>query len=106
MALEWIIVGILMLLGFVLFKIDHNIHLIKSVVIILIGILFYFSMVGIFSSDQIDLTSPRGIVQATYIYFGWIGETTGKLWDIGTETSRLVGNAIKINNSNEYQSRR
>ncbi|MCK5449641.1 hypothetical protein KAI32_02150 [Candidatus Pacearchaeota archaeon] len=106
MALQWIIIGILVLLGFLIFKMDHHIQLIKSIIIVLIGLLFYLSMVGILSSDQVDLTSPQGIVQATYLYFGWIGETTSKLWDIGTETTNLVGNAIKVNNSYEDKLKR
>ncbi|MEA3248461.1 MAG: hypothetical protein U9Q73_02025 [Nanoarchaeota archaeon] len=101
MVIQWIILGIFAIIIFVLLKMDHHIRIVKLVIIAIIGILIYFSMMGIFSSEQVDLTSPRGIVQATYLYFGWIGETTGKLWDIGTDTASLVGNAIRVNNSSE-----
>ena len=104
--IQWIILGIFVLLGLVLLKMEHHLKLIKVIIITLVGLLIYISMMGIFSSGQVDITSPRGIVQATYIYFGWIGETTGKLWDIGKDTTSLIGNAIKVNNSDEDKSRR
>ena len=61
----------------------------------------YFSMMGIFSSEKVDLTSPRGVVNAVYVYFGWMGQTVTSLWDIGADTVRTVGNSIKINDPGE-----
>ena len=101
MVIQWIILGVFVLALLAILKMDHHLRIIKIAFIAILGLLIYFSMMGIFSSEKVDMTSPRGIIQATYIYFGWIGETTGKLWDIGTDTANLVGNAIKINNSNE-----
>ncbi|MCK5321611.1 hypothetical protein KAJ38_03460 [Candidatus Pacearchaeota archaeon] len=106
MVIQWIILGIFALVLFALLKMEHHVRIVKIAIMALIGFLIYFSMMGIFSSEQVDITSPRGIVQATYIYFGWIGETTGKLFDIGKDTVSLVGNAIKLNNSEEDKSRR
>ncbi|MCK5342294.1 MAG: hypothetical protein KAR20_02755 [Candidatus Heimdallarchaeota archaeon] len=106
MVIQWIILGVFALVLFALLKMDHHVRVVKIAAIAIIGILIYFSMMGIFSSEQVDVTSPRGIVQATYLYFGWIGETTGKLFDIGKDTVNLVGNAIKINNSDEDKLKR
>jgi len=106
MIIQWIILGIFAIIILAFLKMDHHLRVAKLVILAMIGILIYFSVMGVFSSEQIDLASPRGIVQATYIYFGWIGETTGKLWDIGTDTVSLVGNAIKVSNSSEDKLKR
>ena len=101
MIVGWIIIGVFVLVGLWLLKMDHHTKKIKIGLIVLIALVVYFSMVGILSSEKVDLTSPRGVVNAVYVYFGWIGQTAGNLWDIGVDTTHLVGNAIKINNSEE-----
>jgi len=106
MIIQWIVIGVFILLGLWFIKMEHHTKKIKILVLILIGALIYFSMIGIFSSEKVNLTSPRGVVNAVYVYFGWIGQTTGKLWDIGSDTVGMVGNAIKINNSSEEPRRR
>ena len=99
MIINWIIIGVFVFIGLIFIKVDHHARKIKILVIIAIGFIIYFSLAGIFSSEQVDITSPKGIVNAVYIYFGWIGQTTLNLWNIGTDTINLVGNAVKINNS-------
>ena len=99
MVIGWIIIAAFVLIGFWFIKAEHHTRKVKIVVIVLIGLLLYFSMMSIFTSEEVSLTSPRGVVNAVYVYFGWIGQTTSALWDIGTDTVHLVGNAIKINNT-------
>lgn len=106
MLIQWIIVGVFILIGLIFLKMEHHTRKIKIIIIILIGGLIYFSMMGVFTSEQIDITSPRGIVNAVYVYFGWIGQTTSSLWDIGTGTAHLVGNAIKIDSEEDEDKRR
>lgn len=101
MIIQWIIIGVLVLLGIWFLKMEHHARKVKIVVLVVIIALIYFSMVGIFSSEKVDLTSPRGIINSVYVYFGWIGQTSSALFDIGADTVNLVGNAIKINNSDE-----
>ncbi|MBU2577085.1 MAG: hypothetical protein KKF50_05185 [Nanoarchaeota archaeon] len=101
MVIQWIVLGVLIILGLWYLKMEHHTRRVKIIVIVIIGILIYFSMVGIFSSEKVNLTSPRGVVNGVYVYFGWIGQTASNLWDVGTDTVRTVGNAIKINNNSE-----
>ena len=75
--------------------------LISVVIMVIIGAMIYFSMMSIFTSEQVDITSPRGIVNGVYVYFGWIGQTASSLWDIGADTAHLVGNAIKVDNNED-----
>ena len=106
MIVQWVIVAIFVVVGLWYLKMEHHSRKMKIVVIVLIGALIYFSMMNIFTSEQVDLTSPRGVVNAVYIYFGWIGQTASNLWDIGADTVSLVGNAVKVNNSDTDQPRR
>jgi len=99
--IQWIIIGVFILIGFWYLKMEHQTRRVKIVVLIIIIALLYFSMMGIFSSEKVNLTSPRGIVNGIYVYFGWIGQTMSNLWDIGVDTVRTVGNAIKISNNSE-----
>lgn len=101
MVIQWIIIALFVFIGLFALKMEHSTKRYKVIVIVVIGFLLYFSMMSLFSSQEVDLSNPRGIVNAVYIYFGWVGQTAGNLWDVGTETVSMVGNAVKTNNSDE-----
>ena len=99
MLIQWIIIALLLLIGFWYIKVEHHTHKIKITILIILVAIIYFSMVGVFSSTKVDLTSPSGVVNAVYVYFGWMGQTITNLWEVGTDTTRTVGNAIRLNGS-------
>ncbi len=105
MILHWVIIVILIVFALVFLKFDHHARKIKLIVLILIAFLLYISISGVFSTKDVDLGSPRGVVNAVYVYFGWLGQTIGNLWDIGVNTARTVGNAIKINSTEQNPQR-
>jgi len=72
---------------------------VKMFILLIIGALIYFSIVSVFSSPQVDLTSPKGIIGGAYFYVGWIGQAAASLWDVGVDTTHMVGNAIKVNST-------
>jgi hypothetical protein len=74
---------------------------VKLTVILLVLVLIYFSVVTVFNSDKVDLNSPGGVINAVYIYFGWVGETGAKLFGIGKDTFNAVGNVIKGNQTED-----
>ena len=75
---------------------EHHARKLKVVAAILIILLLYFSVSGVLNSNQVDITSPSGIVNAVYLYVGWIGHTAVNLWNVGVETVNMVGNAVKV----------
>ena len=105
MIVQWVAIAVLIVLGFTYLKLEHHGQKIKIAVILIIGAVLYFSIIGHFNTQEIDITSPRGIVNSVYLYFGWIGSTASSLWDIGADTTHMVGNAIKINNTEEEPKR-
>ena len=105
MIIQWIAVGIIVIVGILVLQLEHHTRKYKIVAILIIGALLYFSILAIFSSEQIDFTSPKSIVSGVYLYVGWIGSTATSLWDIGVETTHMVGNAIKVNSTAEDDSK-
>lgn len=99
--MQFAIIGVLIIIVLAFLKFEHHGRKIKVILGIILIAILYLSLAGIFNSGQVDVTSPKGIVQAAYLYVGWLGETATSLWDIGKETVGMVGNAIKINNTQE-----
>ncbi len=103
MIIGWMTVIILGLIILMIIEMEHRARKVKIIAMILVGLLLYFSISGLFASSKVDLKSPRGIIDGVYLYVGWIGHTTSSLWDIGTNTVSLVGNAIKMNNTEQVK---
>ena len=99
MILQAIIITIFIVIGLIILRAEHQTRKVKIMILVIIGFLLYFSIAILFTSEQVDITSPRGVARATYLYFGWIGRSISNLWDIGVDTAHLVGNAVKLNNT-------
>jgi hypothetical protein len=97
----WVLIVLGLIVALWYLKIEHNAHKVKIVIIIIIIIVLYFSIVRVFSSDEVDLSSPKGIINGLYVYVGWIGRTLGNLWDVGADTTGRVVEAVKINSTKE-----
>lgn len=106
MIIEWVVIAIFVFIGLFYLKMEHHTHKIKILVILVIGFIIYFSIVNHFNSDEVDITSPSGIVNGLYLYVGWMGQTATNLWDIGTDTSSMVGNAVKVNTTKQEEKER
>ena len=104
MVIEWLLIAIFVIVGLAALKLEH--HAKKIIIIIIIGFIIYFSVVNHFNSNEVDLSSPSGIINGVYLYAGWVGQTATSLWDIGTDTASLVGNAVKMNTTQEEKPRR
>ena len=105
MIAHWIIMVGLVILALLFLKAEESTKIVKILIVIFLGFVVYLSITGLFMSNKVDLNSPRGIFNAVYVYFGWLGQTTSTLWDIGTDTASMVGNAIKVNSSEDYRRR-
>lgn len=98
----WIAIILIVVVGYIYIKIDHNARLLKSVILLILAFLLIFSVISIFSSNDVDLSSPKGILDGLYLYVGWVGNSFAKLWDVGAETVTGVGHAIKVNNNESF----
>jgi hypothetical protein len=96
-----IVIAVLLVIGLLYVQIEHHARKIKITVLILVIVSIYFSLSSVFSTNEIDATSPSGIMDATLLYVDWVSSTSVKLWDVGAETTHMVGNAIKVNGTEE-----
>jgi hypothetical protein len=97
--MQWIVIAVLIIIVFIFLKFDHHARKIKILVLILLVFFLYLSISNVFSSEKVSLNSPKGIINAVYYYFGWLGNTVVNLWDAGVGTVKTVGSAVKINNT-------
>ena len=96
----WIVViAIIALLLFLWIKLEHQARLIKFVIVTLIVVMLVGSLFLTLSSGETDLSSPKGIVNAVYLYIGWLGGFTVDMWDLGVETTGKVINAMNVSES-------
>ena len=97
----WIVLVFLAVAAILFFKFEHHFRLFRIAILGLIVVLIYLSMSSVLSSGEVNLDSPRGVVNAVYLYVGWLGETTVELLDIGKDSVALAGNAIKVDEKGE-----
>jgi hypothetical protein len=95
----WIIFGFFLICAYLFYRADHHLRFIRTLVILVIAILLFFSLKAVLSSDSVDLSSPTGVLNAIYFYVGWLGETTVELWEVGTQSFSLAGNVVKVDSS-------
>ncbi len=85
----WAIFVGLGLLIFIFIKFIHMKHKIYAVLIVLLLLFLYVTAGQVISSNEIDVTSGEGVVQAATIYFKWMAH-------IFKNARVLAGNAIKM----------
>ncbi len=99
--INWIILGLLLVIGSVVLKFEHHSKRVMLVIAIVFGLLLYFSVAAIFNSADADLSSPKGVVKAVYLWAGWVGNAVVDIFDVGKDAVVGIGNAIKVNISEE-----
>jgi hypothetical protein len=97
MILKWAIVAILLLILLWYIKAGKHAKKIKIIIVILILLFGYYSIVTFFAPERAELKAVRGIINTANVYFEWVVQASANLWDIGTDTVHMVGNAIKTN---------
>lgn len=95
----WIIFGVFAVFILLLIKAEHSGRKIKLAFILIILLIIYFSVVGWFASDNVDLSSPKGVVNSFYLYFGWVGGKAVDIFQIGKSTGQAIFEVIKGDNS-------
>ena len=92
---SFLILSVFIILLFLFLKAEHFGKKLKLVIVLIILVGIYFSASHVLSSSNVELKSPKGIMNGLTIYTGWIGETAIKIFDIGTQSAKSVGNVVK-----------
>ena len=99
---NWVIIGVLAILIFILFvKMKHhrtekNIRIIMLVIVL---ILIYISVTSVLNKNDIKISSVNDVGKAVSVYFTWISSTAKTVWHAGSGVVSVVGNAIKGNST-------
>ena len=92
-----VVIAILVILGFLFIKFYHTGMKIKLVLLVLLALLLYFSISGLMASVDIDISSPQDVMKGVYLYFGWLGQTGGQVWDVGKTTAHTIKEVVTFN---------
>ncbi len=65
-------------------------HKLGAIFLIVLIVFSYLSFFAVFNSQELDLKSPLGLVDASKIYFSWLGS-------VFTNLKMLTTNAIHLN---------
>ncbi len=94
-----IVIAILVILGFLFVKFYHTGMKIKLVLLLLLGLLLYWSISGLMSSVNLDVNSPTEVIKGVGLYFSWLGQTATHVWDIGKTTALTIKDTVSFNNT-------
>ncbi|MAG02725.1 hypothetical protein CMI42_05285 [Candidatus Pacearchaeota archaeon] len=89
LAINWLVIGILVIVGIIAIKLNHLKHRFFIILLILLALFLYSSAALVNNNNDIDLKSSEGIFSAIKVYTGWLAN--------GFENVKeLTGKAIKM----------
>lgn len=94
--INWLIIGILVVLGIIVLKATHFRHRFWIFFLIFIAIFLYISITMVHSKYSLSFTTFEGFSKSVKVYLGWLGN--------GFQNMKvLTGNAVKMDwtSSNE-----
>ena len=71
--INFIVIGILILVGVIAFRLDHLRHRILIILLIFLALFLYSSVSLVTEKNEIDLKNSGGIFAASKVYIGWLG---------------------------------
>lgn len=104
MALEWgifswtsiFVLSIITIGIWVVIEVKRFKHKIFAILLIVLVIFSYVSFAVVAQDNELNFTSISGVVEATKIYFAWIGSILGNLKTITANVFKLDWSANKI----------
>lgn len=87
--MNWFIIGLVVLVVFLFFKMSHAKHKLILVTVLVLFLFFYLTFVAVANNNSIELDNPTGFFQATKAYFPWLGQAFGNFRTLG-------GNAVRM----------
>jgi ABC-type polysaccharide/polyol phosphate export permease len=87
--MNWLLIGAVLVLLFVIFKSKEIRHKFSSIFIIVIVLFLIFSFSQVVSKPGVNFSSVAGMLNACKIYFLWLKTVVGNL-------GQITGNAVKL----------
>ncbi len=83
----WIIVAVVLIGGFAYIKLGSTKDQIKLVLVVLLALFLFGTILVVYASNKLELTTTKGLIDAGKVYLGWLGNGFQNL-------KALAGNAI------------
>jgi len=106
MALSWIIIVVLVVVGLFAIRLNHLKHKFFILMLILLALFLYTSISLVTTENQLDLKSSGGIFKSLKVYSGWLANgfqnlkaLTGKAIGLDWKSS----NGTFFDNDEEYK---
>ena len=96
-----VLIIVFLLVALFIFKLEHLGKVIKISLLVVIAALLYFSVTSVISTADVDLDSPKGVLNSVTLYFRWLGNAISNLADISGEVKDTVSEAIDMNLSSK-----
>lgn len=96
----WLIIILALIFLFLTIKFEklgRSTKMFSTIFIIILLVVFYFSVSIALSGKTIDYKSPKGIMNAAVIYGSWVADTSKDVFSVGSKSISTVGNVIKDN---------
>lgn len=91
-----LIVGVLVAVIWIAIEVKRLKHKVFAVALIGLILFSYISAAVIFKGEEIDFKSPSGLLEASKLYFSWLGSVAGNL-------GQITSNAINMDWSGQTQ---
>ncbi len=72
-AINFVVIGILILVGIVAIRLNYLRHRILIILLILLALFLYSSVALVSEQNKIDLKSSGGVFAASKVYIVWLG---------------------------------
>lgn len=79
LLIHWIVIAILVVVGFISIKLSHLKHRFFIILLILLALFLYSSMALVTSDNNVELSTSEGIFSAFKVYTGWLANGFGNL---------------------------
>lgn len=86
---SWILIGILILLGFLIIKIGHFKHSFFIIMLILLGLFLYATMSYVAEKNKLDLSTTKGFFHATNVYIWWLANGFDNIKELTARTVKM-----------------
>jgi|TARA_B100001971_G_C18042034_1_gene458155 CHASE2 domain-containing sensor protein len=87
--INWLVIGILVVIGVIAIKVNHLKHKFFIVLLILTALFLYSTIALVSEEEKLDLKTSEGLFEASKVYTGWLANGFNNI-------KELTGKAIKM----------
>ena len=83
-----LLIAIILLALLVILQMSHFRHKVTTVMVVLVFLFIYISFTVVANNHEADLSTAKGLLQASQVYFSWMGQAFSNMKTI---TGNIIG---------------